>query len=71
MTRPTLYPEDPAPRGLDGQEFAALWMRAGSSVSVLWSRHNTVLHQLALTSGKTNIKENISVSYGKMNSLML
>lgn len=24
ITRPILYPEDPAPRGLDGQEFAAL-----------------------------------------------
>lgn len=42
MTRPTLYPEDPAPRGLDGQEFAALWTREGSPVIVvLQSRHNT------------------------------
>lgn len=24
ITRPILYPEEPAPRGLDGQEFAAL-----------------------------------------------
>lgn len=31
ITRPILYPEDPAPRGLDGQEFAALWMRKGCS----------------------------------------
>lgn len=30
-TRPALYPDDPAPRGLDGQEFAALRTREGCS----------------------------------------
>lgn len=29
MTRLILYPEEPAPRGLDGQEFAALIVPVG------------------------------------------
>lgn len=66
-TRPALYPDDPAPRGLDGQEFAALRTREGCPHQ---STVGHTAHYASITGSEFRehtAEENISLSCGKTN----
>lgn len=57
ITRPILYPEDPAPRGLEGQEFAALWTKKRLFLSVYYRTYLTpYFGNWLLFQGKQNLK---------------